>query len=246
MGDREPGPTGPEGYSLSLFVTTNLRRLFATFWGRGAHAHVAFPWSVTLVATLGLVGVIVLASTARSARRLLLVLAIQPTLTAITLALNAHRIYWATGLGDRGIQGRYLYAGIVAVALAVGIVAGLALRGGAAGPRSVAWVVAPATIGALGVAWVVTRTRAAYWDGLDPAILPGVVPVALAVLGAAAVAGLAVTVAGTAGRVPSAPSLSWGVPPGRSLVRMPHEGLRSDPLPQRGGDPAGGARDDPA
>lgn len=223
---REPSPTGPEDYSLSLFLVKNARRMVATFWGRGAHAEVASPVWLTVAATTLLVATILLALSRRRARCVLLLALVHPALIAATLFRNAHGIYWDLGLIDRGIQGRYLYSGIVALAVAVGTCLLLAVDGRSRRARRAIVLAATAALpvaGSLGIAWIVTRTWGRFCGDLDMCSTPladhtGVPAPLYVALGLGWLAGLVVLLGRTgrlAARAPRYHARGAGASPGR-------------------------------
>lgn len=112
-----------DDYHLLEFLRGAANRLQATFWGRGARQGLAYPGILTWAATILLIAIVVIALV-RGRHRLetLLLLAI-PILLGTTITINAHRIYRVvhiTSGGIRGVQGRYLFAGIVAFAVCSG------------------------------------------------------------------------------------------------------------------------------
>lgn len=161
-------PVHPD-YSLTSFLRGSADRIQATFWGRGARASIAYPSSLTWIATIGLV-IVILAGVYLARRRLeTVVLATVPVLLAASFLANAHRIYRVlvdSRNGIRGVQGRYLFSGIVVVAVCVGWVAVSARR--RIGPARARWIApaaltAPWLVAVGGLVWTVARHPATRW-----------------------------------------------------------------------------------
>ncbi|MBA8816651.1 hypothetical protein FHX48_001724 [Microbacterium halimionae] len=109
-------------YDLSFFVEQAVYRLNSTFWGRGARADLALP-EVTAIIAGTLLLTVVAVSVVFARRRLLLfvVWAFPLAILGVTL-WNAHGIYWDLGSASRGVQGRYVFAGIAAIASSMAVV----------------------------------------------------------------------------------------------------------------------------
>jgi hypothetical protein len=124
LGDVQPRPID-DPYDLGFFLGAFVDRFNRLFWSRGARGAMALPEEVAIAAGVGL-GIVLLVAFARRGTRLwLAVLAIYPLAIILTTALNAHRIYVTIGQPDRGVQGRYVFAGLIVVGLAVAVVAQL-------------------------------------------------------------------------------------------------------------------------
>ncbi len=215
LGSRERSDTPVDGYSLSDFLVGALGRLNATFWGRGGRPDVALPEVVPWALTAVLAVVVVVAFAHRRARWFLLVLALYPAAVAGTVILNAHGIYWDTGRPFQGVQGRYLYSGVAAFAVAVGsayhvVARRLSRRTGRALLATVLLTTVAASVTA--TAWTLGRT----WADRDPgaALLRGVadgsswtVWFAAAVVAVAACSAVMVTAAARVHEEPRTPHL---------------------------------------
>jgi len=114
LGDRERSAIAHEGYDLGDFIIGAIVRFNRTLWGRGARDDIALPTHIVDVAGLVLVGLVLVAVIVGSERRVLALLWTFPVLIVAVIFVNAHGIYWDLGSPDRGIQGRYVYAGIAA------------------------------------------------------------------------------------------------------------------------------------
>ncbi|WP_374311234.1 DUF2142 domain-containing protein [Microbacterium sp.] len=159
LGDRESRLEAADGYDPWLFVGNFIVRFNRTFWGRGAREDLAFPtWIVDAAGVLLVLAVI--ASFFLARRRLALaVLWAFPVLILATIAANAHSIYWDLGDPSRGVQGRYIFAGIAAMAATLGILFAalskrLPIRAGVSG--AVALIVG-GVVSAAGLVWVFGR-----------------------------------------------------------------------------------------
>jgi 4-amino-4-deoxy-L-arabinose transferase-like glycosyltransferase len=166
LGDRESQLTAPDEYDPWLFVGNFIVRFNRTFWGRGAREDLAFPtWAVDVAGVLLLLAVV--ASLVLARRRIALAaLWAFPVLIIATTAANAHSIYWDLGDPSRGVQGRYIFAGIAAMAATLGILFAalsrrLAIRDGVSGAVA---VVLGAAVSVWGLVWVFDRVWGA--DGV--------------------------------------------------------------------------------
>lgn len=169
LGDRESRDVPVDGYDPWFFVSNFVERLNRTFWGRGAREDFAFPtWIVDIAGVLLVVAIVVAIVIARR-RLLLIVLWAFPVLILAPIVANAHSVYWDLGDPSRGVQGRYIFAGIAALAGTVAVLFAAAarrlpVREGVAG--AVALVVG-AAVSAWGVIWVFGRVWGA--GGVDAA-----------------------------------------------------------------------------
>ena len=175
-GSREHSAIGPDDYNIGSFIFRSLRRFNATFWGRGARPGVAFPEWLTIVFVTILLLVIIIGLVTRYSRLAVALSLIQPVLIFVITFSNAHSIYWDTGEFDRGIQGRYLYAGITALAISVGVCWEHLLRrrkGQAHGQAlTAAGILAPALISAAGISWIISKTWTWFWEELGVPKVP--------------------------------------------------------------------------
>lgn len=156
-------------YSFGRFLTGSAQRIEATFWGRGHVAEAALPGGFSRVATLALLGLVVAGVIWGRRRPETLALLTIPVLIAVTFLSNAHRIYWAIAeshLRIRGVQGRYLFPGLIGVAVCVGwVVVALRRFGGRANRTIIGRVVVPPVIvlpwlvSFWGMHWTVTHDR---------------------------------------------------------------------------------------
>jgi 4-amino-4-deoxy-L-arabinose transferase-like glycosyltransferase len=218
LGDRERSETAHAAYDLGTFLSTSVLRFNRTFWGRGGREELAFPEAVVDMAGILLLVAILVTLAVCSQRGTVALLWLFPVLIVATTFSNAHGIFWDTGDPDRGIQGRYIFAGIPAFAVTAACLAGWSVRH--ATPSVRRWmtgffVIAAAAATATGFVWVFDRT----WDVGDVGAaiaaaatasgVPTALPVALAACWAALVCVLAavVTIPDAGGRPPAAESL---------------------------------------
>lgn len=108
------------GYDLAEFVATFVLRMSSTFWGRGGRPPVAYEEWVTSSASIVLIASVVLGVIVMRQRGVAMILLGFPSLIVGALLSNAHGIYWDLGAMERGVQGRYLFAGITAVLVPLG------------------------------------------------------------------------------------------------------------------------------
>jgi hypothetical protein len=162
LGDRERHENAFSGYDFGTFVSAFFERLNGTFWGRNL-----LPAEVVTVAGVVLIFVLVVAILTRQTRSMFLITALFPLLIAATIFNNAHGIYWDTSDPSRGVQGRYLFGGIVAVAIAIGACWLLVLRRASTRARSIltmAGVIAPVLITAICLPFMVSRRWTMFWQ----------------------------------------------------------------------------------
>lgn len=185
--DFEPDPVG----WLQLFGS----RMSFRFWGHFGWSDVRFPVSVVATAVVVTVVLVVLALLVRRPplRRSDLLVVLAPlALLAFLVGSGAYERYLSTGLTP-GIQGRYLFGGLVGLAVTVGVGATVLLG------RRAAWAPVLVVVGGLGLQWfAAVQNLQFYWGAPD-----GGVSQQLEALGAWSpwvdplpVAVLAVTVAG--------------------------------------------------
>ena len=167
LGGREPIGNPAEGYDFWFFVGNAVVRFNRSFWGRGSRPEFALPELVADLAGLGFVVALVVAVVVARRRALLLSLWLFPALVVATTVVNAHRIFWDLGRPAQGIQGRYVFAGIAALAATIAVLfAWIVRRHVGRGVRALAVVgvvLAPAPTWA-GLWWVYARV----WNG-EPA-----------------------------------------------------------------------------
>jgi hypothetical protein len=195
--DEFPGVRNPD-YDFAFFNARFWDRLNDTFWGRGGQAQIALPGELVSAAgvTIVLVSILVLALGQR--RRTIGALLLYPVALIAILFANAHDIYWNFGPSNRGIQGRYLYPGIVAFGAVIAN-AWFLLQRRVHGDRMATLAAAVLTlvacvINGLGFAWVFGRTwasagsewvdqvrTAAYSTGVDPAVIVVIASAAIVV-----------------------------------------------------------------
>lgn len=148
-------------YDFGFFFVAFWRRFNRLFWGRGAREDVAYPTELVDVAGTVVLVAIVLVLVYSRHRLLLLAVLAYPFLIIATTLTNAHGIYTDLGIPDRGVQGRYVFAGIAAYAAVWGL--GWQLLHDRS-PRIAGWG-APATllpagiITAAGALWVAQRAH---------------------------------------------------------------------------------------
>lgn len=120
-GSREPDPQVQQTYDFGAFNEAFWDRFNRLFWGRGANDTIAFPERLVESAGFALIALIVLSLAFSRHRILLIALLAFPLLITATIYNNAHSIYSDIGIPDRGVQGRYVFAGIAAYAALVGL-----------------------------------------------------------------------------------------------------------------------------
>lgn len=190
-------PTHPD-YSFAGFLTGSADRLQSTFWGRGVKAGIALPPSLTWFASAVLLALVAIGLVWGRRRLETLILLSVPALIAATFLSNGHRIYRVVTdelSGIRGVQGRYLYAGLVGIAVGIGwatVVIGRRIGGRARGVLVPIVLIAPWVSALGGLAWSVGRHRSASlrtvfahdvrdWIGLPLTQVLAVICLALAV-----------------------------------------------------------------
>lgn len=193
--DTFPGVAHPE-YDFGYFNVKFWDRLSQTFWGRGGQAELALPGDLVDAASVGLV-ILLLLVLVLSRRRLVVgVLLAYPVALVVLLFVNAHDIFWNFGAHNRGIQGRYLYPGIVAfgavVASAWLLLERRIQRGRTAAIVAAVGALVACGIGGLGFGWVFRQTWAAGGTGWGAqleaaAFATGVDPVVIVVVASACV-----------------------------------------------------------
>ncbi|MGI6879170.1 DUF2142 domain-containing protein [Microbacterium sp. gxy059] len=174
LGSRERQEIPVDGYSFEVFVEAFLTRLNATFWGRVGYAATANPSGAIIAAGILLVAIVLAALVFSRSRWMLLLLLAFPVIIAVTIFRNAHGIYWDIGDPTRGTQGRYLYSGIAAFALAFAALTHTILARRRAPLRAAVAPVAAGLAAAILVAsafWVVPFEWQAYHgiSGISPA-----------------------------------------------------------------------------
>lgn len=156
LGDRESRETPIDGYDPLMFLGNFFVRLNRTFWGRGGREDMAFPALIPDVAGVVFVVLLIVAFVVARRRGILAILWAFPVLVLVTLIGNAHSVYWDLGDPSRGVQGRYLFAGIVAFAATFAVLFYAATR--RASDRWRRWASAIVVTAAAGTTWV-----AAIW-----------------------------------------------------------------------------------
>ncbi|UQN14406.1 DUF2142 domain-containing protein [Gulosibacter sp. ACHW.36C] len=162
LGDRERHENAFSGYDFGRFVGAFFERLNGTFWGRNL-----LPAEVVTIAGVALIFVLIVALLTRQTRSMFFITALFPLLIAATIFNNAHGIYWDTSDPSRGVQGRYLFGGIVAVAIAIGACWLLILRRASTRARSILTMVgvaAPVAITAVCLPFMVSRRWTMFWQ----------------------------------------------------------------------------------
>lgn len=197
-----PEPNGAFDYNWWYFVGVFFSRFNGLFWGRGVVAELGLPDSVVTGAGFIMVVATAVALFVGRRRLELALLLFFSVLVVATLFRNAHGIYVDFGLVGRGVQGRYIYGGIVAYGAVWASVAILLSR---RKPSALRWL----AIGWTVLASIVT-VAAGWWAmaGLYPASsllemlraataglpTPMWVTGAIGVVGAAAIAALIVLI----------------------------------------------------
>ncbi len=192
-----------EGYSHLGFAEIAVGRLIRTFWSSIPPTLFYDAW-VPLLLTALLLVVVATALVWSRHRGLLLLTAVYPALVAALFTYNAWQVYLNFGV-IAGIQGRYLYSGMVFFALALGLAwQEVARRVGPAAGIVVAalvmtWAavtIAASYLFAFRVQWVprAESWRDRYTAMVDVTALPAWAHVAVVLLTAAAGLALAVTV----------------------------------------------------
>ncbi len=123
-GDMIPAPPKPPHPIDMGFFNHNFEiRVRTLFWGRLADKSINLPDVLTIILSVTLIVVIVIAFVvARSWVRVeFAVFLVFLLLLAITLWSNAQHVYHEFADPNRGVQGRYFFSGIEALALALGI-----------------------------------------------------------------------------------------------------------------------------
>lgn len=162
LGDRERHENAFRGYDFGTFVNAFFERLNSTFWGRNL-----LPAEVVTIAGVALIIVLVVALLVRQTRSMFLITALFPLLIAATIFNNAHGIYWDTSDPSRGVQGRYLFGGIVTIAIAIGACWLLVLRRANRRARSILamiGVAVPVFITAVCLPFMVSRRWTMFWQ----------------------------------------------------------------------------------
>lgn len=108
-------------YDFGYFLAGFWRRFNRLFWGRGAREDIAYPTEIVDAAGIALLVIIVAVLLFSRHRALLLAVLAYPALIIATTLTNAHGIYEDLGIPDRGVQGRYVFAGIAAYAAVWGL-----------------------------------------------------------------------------------------------------------------------------
>ncbi|MBA8816652.1 hypothetical protein FHX48_001725 [Microbacterium halimionae] len=139
-----------EEYSLSGFFMRVMERLNETMWG-SFRAELDLP--VVLTATASIVALLsIVCALVFSRRRLALaVLLLYPLATMGVITFHAWEIFWDNGT-IRGIQGRYLYGGLTALAVSIGLCWTMATRRSPSWVRAASAVVLVAGAGIAGIA----------------------------------------------------------------------------------------------
>lgn len=185
-------PVADPAYSMGSYLDKGTRRLMQTFWG-SVRESLTFPQGILLTATV-LAALVVVAAFVLSKQRLVLLLTfLYPAFVTGLTFHHSWEIYWNHGR-IQGIQGRYLFGGIIALALCVATVWEASLRRRAVG-RVAGTVLALAVVVVPVAAWLFSARR--LWDGdLGAMVDAGPAGTAVYVLVAAgAVAALVVTAA---------------------------------------------------
>ncbi|WP_434081008.1 ArnT family glycosyltransferase [Sanguibacter sp. Z1732] len=170
-GAREATGEQHEMYDFVLFFTQFWIRFNRLFWGRGAREDMALPAEIVDTAGVILLVLMVLALTVSRHRFILAVLLLFPAVTVAVLFMNAHGIYWDFGRHDRGVQGRYVFAGIVAYAAILAVVVHPLVQ--RLSTRMRTFLMAIGSTVALTVTWVaITWVFVGLWHQVDK---PGVV-----------------------------------------------------------------------
>lgn len=161
LGSRTPRDPAELNYDFGEFFVGFWERFNRLFWGRGAREQIAYPTWLVDAAGIALVVLIVAVLILSRHRLVLLALLAIPTMIIAVTLNNAHGIYVDIGWPDRGVQGRYIYSGIVAYAAVWGL--GWHLLHSRV-PRAATWV-APAVlvfagvVTAAGLRWVLVRAH---------------------------------------------------------------------------------------
>ncbi|WP_193127586.1 ArnT family glycosyltransferase [Gulosibacter sediminis] len=161
-GQREHLTEALPGYDFGFFVSNFFERLNNTFWARGA-----LPEEIPQIAAVGVIIALVVALWLRRTRVPLLVTALYLVITMSTIFVNAHAIYFDLGDPDRGVQGRYLFSGLITLAIAVGAVWLLLLRIRKPVARAVVavlGVLVPLGVNFVTVFWLADRRWLLFWQ----------------------------------------------------------------------------------
>jgi 4-amino-4-deoxy-L-arabinose transferase-like glycosyltransferase len=169
LGDREHLDEPHENYDLWNFIATFILRFNRTFWGRGAREELAFPTLLVDIAGILLAILIVVTLTVVPQRGAVALLWLFPALIITTTLTNAHGIYWDLGTPNRGVQGRYIFAGAAALCVTVACFGRWAMSRRSERVKRVAsagFIIVASLVTSAGIAWVLART----WAGVDGAL----------------------------------------------------------------------------
>jgi hypothetical protein len=152
LGAVQPGgmavPGVPSDDSTLAYVARAVRRLARSFVGNLAWLEVPMPAHVVLLVLTGLLGFAAVALVSARPRRPMVVLAALPALLALAVLWNATYRHLTVGTIG-GVQGRYLFSAVAALAVVAGT--GAALTAGAGRERRPSLArrgVVPAVVGA--------------------------------------------------------------------------------------------------
>lgn len=110
-----------ENYDLLIFISSFFSRLNRTFWTRAGRIEIAIPDLISDIAGIIVLIAIVITLVFNKKRLILSVILIYLLLITAVLFVRSNHVFYYFGVPNRGIQGRYLFSGLIFLPLTIAL-----------------------------------------------------------------------------------------------------------------------------
>jgi 4-amino-4-deoxy-L-arabinose transferase-like glycosyltransferase len=110
-----------ENYDFLIFISTFFSRLNRTFWTRAGRSEIAIPDLISDIAGIMILTAIIITLVFNKKRLILSVVLAYILLITAVLFVRSNHVFYYFGVPNRGIQGRYLFSGLIFLPLTIAL-----------------------------------------------------------------------------------------------------------------------------